>query len=456
MTNITMNEFLEFTTPSETLELETEQIDRALQFSQAAKNPQRQWSLYIQSLVLSSFEEWVKKRQPDLKLKTDNCSLSNPIHANFLDTICNLQVGDFKVCLIPTTSLSDSEISIPRAVLDLPEFAAHFYIVIGIDEELEMAAIRGFLSRDRAIQERDRTQPQLDWNYSIDIARFENNFNDLLLYLQCLDVEAIPLPDPIRANNLTQLKNQLESLLPQIQNQSLWQVLSWEQGVAVLTHPELLDWIYRVQTGTILSPSQHISDFLKIITQQATNASRWIQEFAQELTWEVINQPVLTPIMSVAQTKEFVQEWTWQIFSPPVPSPIRSVTETKEASDIFSEIQQNHNLKIPPDAGYAYQDLAFENGMRLYGVTWSIPDEESWSLLLVLGAIPGQALPSKIQWRISDQTGILIEESLQSGNENEYLFAKLVGTYEEKFLLTLISATGEELTLPPLEFSSNS
>lgn len=435
MNSFILDDLLEVTTTSETIEVEAEQIEQALQFSRETRNPQRQWLLYLQNLALSSFEKWLQKRQPDLLVQTESCSLFNPSQANFFDVICNLQVGSFKVCLIPTLSLSDPEIAIPRAVIELPEFAAHFYVVIGIEEELEIAAVRGFLQRDRVLQYRERIQPELDWNYLVEIAQFDDNLDELLLYLQCLEPSAIPLPDPVRAANLVRFKDRLESLLPQIQNKPLWQVLNWEQGVAVLTHPDLLNWIYRVQTETVSSPTNYLSDLLQILTQQATNVGRWIQ----------------------SQWDEVAQELTWQMLSTPVPSPMMSATRspTEELSDILAQIQRNSNLEIPPEAGFAYRDLEFNNGMRLYGITWSLPDEECWNLLLILGSIPGQTLSSQVQWRISDQTGILIEESLQPGNDSDYLFAQLIGADGDKFLLTLTSAMGDKLTLPPLAFSSS-
>ena len=45
------------------------------------------------------------------------------------------------------------------------------------------------------------------------------------------------------------MQNELMALLPQLQlpNIELWQVLTWEQGSAVITNIELLNWLDNLQ-----------------------------------------------------------------------------------------------------------------------------------------------------------------------------------------------------------------
>jgi hypothetical protein len=122
-------------------------------------------------------------------------------------------------------------------VLDLPEFTAHFYVVIGIEEDLEIAAIRGFLRYDQLVNYQSELQPEVDWNYHLPLAWFNREPNELLLYLQCLAPTAIPLPEipTHRQASLRRMQTPLLNLLPQLHSRPLWQVLTWEQATAVLT-----------------------------------------------------------------------------------------------------------------------------------------------------------------------------------------------------------------------------
>jgi len=74
-------------------------------------------------------------------------------------------------------------------------------------------------------------------------------------------------------------------------------------------------------------------------------------------------------------------------------------------------------------------------------------------LLLILKVMSGNEIPYQMTLRVSDQIEVLAEESLQSDGIHDYMFTQVAGSYEDKFLATITSATGEVQTLPPFEFS---
>jgi hypothetical protein len=51
---------------------------------------------------------------------------------------------------------------------------------------------------------------------------------------------------------------------------------------------------------------------------------------------------------------------------------------------------------------------------------------------------------------------ILVEEELQPHRYHDYIFTQVEGSYEDKFLATIVSVTGEVETLPPFEFIRDS
>ncbi|MBD2088250.1 DUF1822 family protein [Coleofasciculus sp. FACHB-542] len=445
LTDLT-DDWVELEELPETIPLESEQFDQAVQLSNQVGNEDRKWQIYLQALSLFSFEEWLRKREPEIYLDKEHSSVLQPQYANAIDAVFNLRIGEFKVCLIPTITLTDKEITIPRAAVDLPEFAAHFYVFIGIEEELEVAAIRGFVRHDQMMNYLPQLEPEADWNYQIPIAWFNREPNELLLYLQCLISSAIPLPEipTNRQNTLARMQSTLLTLLPQLRNRPLWQVLTWEQGTAVLTTPDLLNWLYQPLTENTATVTNHLSELLQILTQQAVNVRNWLRNQVDEvmqLSWEALPAP--SPLRGTEPIREL-----------PASFPLRRSEQnpSKELDEILIEISRNNQLEIPPNAGRAYRDLTLGNRVRMYAVTWSLPDDDGWTLLLILKAISGNEPDDEMTLRVSDRVEVLAEDTLHLDGDEDYIFTQVAGTYQDKFLATITSETGESQTLPPFEF----
>lgn len=427
-------------------------IDQALNLSSNIPNEERQWQTYLNALALGGFEEWLESRVTELTVDKEQCTLLQPPLANTIDAISNVNVGEFKLCLITIGSLTDEEVAIPRAVVDLPEYTAHFYVLVEVQEEQETASILGFLSYEQLVNQQHQAQLEAeeDWTYQLPLRCFEFDPDLLLLNLRCLTPTAISLPEPASTGTmqLAQMRSQLEQLLPELRspNRQLWEVLSWEQGAVVLSNPELLKWVYQLQqrsqqsgemaqaVTTQPSPSirKHLADTLQLLTQPAVNAGRWLlgelDELAQELSW------ILLPNLAPATA-------------------LRSPVEEFEA--IVTQLKQT-DVEIPLEARGAYRDIRLAGmPLRLYAVTWpllsgTIPE---WTLLLILGATPGTTLPSGLQLRVSDQTGILVERELNQQQQGSYMFTRIIGTWDEKFIVTVSLPSGIEQTLPPFGFN---
>ncbi len=337
--------------------------------------------------------------------------------------------------------MTDEEVTLPRAVIDLPEFIAHFYLLVEVQEEQETASVRGFLSYNQLQNRRKKVDLKADedWTYQLPFTWFDEDPDRLLLALRCLEPSAIPLPAiPNRLTQLAQMRLQLEAILPQLKSPEcqLWQVLKWEQGTLVLTSPLLLNWLYELQTQTPsepnTNPNDYLSDLLHLLTQKAMNVGRWLSdeldELAKELSWQLL--PSFAPAVA-----------------------LRSPSEEFEA--IINELQHN-SVDIPLQAARgAYRNLRLAGiPLRLYALTWPIVSESisEWTLLLILGTPSQTSLPPGLKLRISDQSGILVEQVLETDNNYPYFFTSVVGTWDEKFLATISLGSGIEETLPPFSF----
>jgi hypothetical protein len=408
------HEFIELEETVETLALETEQIELALQLSQQA-NPSQKWSVYLQKLAQFGFENWLQKREPQLQIH-------QPSTLPSLETICQLQVGEFKVCLIPTNGFSESEIIIPRAILELPEFAAHFYVPIGVAEDLDLTAVLGFIPYNKLAENQAQLHSLMDWTYAIPREWFNPDTDELLLNLQCLAPSAIPLPaiPDSRQAELNAVKTQLETLLPQVKNRPLWQVLNWTQAQALLTHSALRNWLSDAQ------PSLAISELLQLLTQPAIELGTWLQnqldDVSQSLAWQPLSVPVMRGFLSTVS---------------PCISPVT------ELEDILSQLHSQHQIQVPASAACRRESLP--NDIQLYAITW-LQSPQEWVLLLIATTPTEAVFPTTMQWRISDENQVLIDRKLYPELGQTYLFTKIEGEIGEKFLMNLMIDENPEIT----------
>ncbi len=444
--------------PIETIYLDSEDISRAVEISNKIPNYSRQWQTYLNALTLYTFEKWLEERHNTLTVDWEESTINKPALANIIPATTNLKVGEFKICLITVPSLFEEQVSLSRIVVDIPEFVPHFYVLVEVLEEQECGCVRGFISYPKLlenlenIETTEKNSLQTEWNYQIPLTCFENNPNNLLLYLRALEPTAISLPaiPNNRRETLAAMESELVKLLPLLRSPEteLWQVLNWEQATAVLTNIELVDWIYHLQIQTQNNQTQNnqtqnhqiynlelntnLRDLIKLIVQPAINVGRWLwdelDEVGQELSW--------TLLPSFASATAF-----------------RSPIEEFEAIKLQLEAK---GVEIPIFArcGYNYFFLA-GIPLRLYAIAWNSSTENepnSWSLLLILGAPVPNTLPENLKLRVSDQTGILIEQRVNPEQVDSYLYTCVAGNWNEKFIVTVSLADGVEVTLPPFAF----
>ena len=428
----------------DTLALEPEQIQQAAELSSHMVKGAGQWQTYLNALAMYAFQQWLRERAEELTIDLEHCSLMEPAIASAIaEGVCNLQVGDFKLCLLATGSSIEDVVVLPRAVIDLPEYAAHFYVAIAVQEELEQARITGFIAYDRLMAELQSAHlaPENDWTYELPIAWFEPDEDRLLLYLRCLETRAISLPaiPTNRAITVETMEQDIISVIPQLQSgdYSLWQLFNWSQGKLILTNPKLLQWLYRLQTEPELLTGQErtslleqLSQVLSNLSQQVVNVGLWLQseldEIAQNIAWTMLPPPALATV------------------------PLRSVrvTATESVSEEFAAIideLRGTELQVPTEARGAYLDFNLANNpFRLYAITW-LNSPEEWTLLLVLGLQTGRELPPGLKLQISDRDGVLFEQLIETDSEDVYLYASTIGDLTEQFVAQISCQNQEEI-----------
>ena len=415
-----MNNLLrDFSDSSAAIDLEPQWIERALSIGQNSNNFTRKFNLYLQTLTLFCFESWLSTREPSLSVHVADASIFKTELANILDVVWNFQVGDFKVCLIPTLDASEAEITIPRYVIDIPEFTANFYVLVEIDEDLEIGSIKGFIDYNHLSDYKNYYTLESDWNYAVPLKLFESKTEKLLLNLQCLDAEAITIPEANSDYNIIDLQSELRQILPQVNNQLLWKTLTWSQAKIIITNQELRNWLYQSLTNNNSQFNVYLGDLLKLLSQQAINLRDWIQ----------------------TQLNYLEPEITWQML--PANAMLTSLRDNNDnpsivLDNILNQISNRLNINIPDNAGRAYQEFDLEIPLRLYAVTWLISEtEQTWGLLLIVGGTPNNIPPYGVKLRVSDRNSIIQEQELTSNSGGAYLCTHLEAGAEDKLLVTI-------------------
>ena len=105
-------------------------------------------------------------------------------------------------------------------------------------------------------------------------------------------------------------------------------------------------------------------------------------------------------------------------------------------------------IPVPPEARGTYQDIQWDNlDLRLHMLVWTPAqiDDTEWALLLVLGAQPDARPPFGVKLEVKDTTQVLVEEVLEESSNNSYLYAQVIGDWNEQFQIT-ISLNQEVIT----------
>ncbi len=371
--------------------LESEYYTQAMEISDRISDPSKQWQAYLNILALRSFTEWLTERAGDMRVDEADCSTVQPELANVLEVVCNLRVGEFKLCLIATESLIDNIVRIPKAAIELPEFAAHFYVIMEVWEEEEQASIRGFVRYDQLLntQEFGRLSVQAASIYQLPLNLFDLDADNLLLSLHWANTADFKISQ----------KN--EGLSPSV---------------------------------SCLLPSALQEES---IVEQAVNIAVWlrdeIDEFSRSLGWGM--PASLTPAVAAGwRSSEGFDFAIAQLINQGMEIP-------PEARGSYQSIAVD---EIPLQLFAAGWHLIAEDREKQQEVN------EEWSLLLILGAEYGGFLPQGIKLEVADQSNILSERVLET--HDFYLGSCVVGNLDDQFFIT-ITLNDKELKLPPFIFS---
>ncbi len=287
--------------------LDSEQMDDASKLSQRSPDPNNRWQVYLTALALSGFEKWLHQRGSDLHPQRTHCTILAPQFADATTAACNLQIGDFRLCIVGTESLFNGSVAIPQAAIDSPDAIAHFYVPVEVSEEQSQVLIRGFLRYDQLRHTTLELAP--DATYRLPIDWFEPDLNQLLLYLSCLEPSAITLPSLDRATAI-----QLHQILVQPALQvgrwfrQRWNEVAQELSWMVLPPDELAGAMREAQ-GAVRSPAESLATILTTLERMGRSVSLNAQGIYRD--WFFASYPLRLYVATAARVGESQSsEWS--------------------------------------------------------------------------------------------------------------------------------------------------
>jgi hypothetical protein len=171
------------------------------------------------------------------------------------------------------------------------------------------------------------------------------------------------------------------------------------------------------------------------------NVHRWLQneldELARQLAWVLLPPNAFRDAMRL----------TARVVNQPTPQ--------ESFENVIKQLVRN-GMTLPADARIAYQDLDLSRvPARLYAIAGPLPTSPTpeWTLLLILGPRSQTPLPHNTQFQIRESDTILVQQILTQ--PEHYLYAKVIGTLDEQFWITITVPNGDTVTLPPFAFQPN-
>lgn len=178
-----------------------------------------QWQSFMRALAIAGFEQWLNESSTPLTLTYPRTAAPQ--------TDTHVQVGDFRLCILPMGTLQDEQVRIPATAVT-GRNKAHLYVLVEVHEEIDQVHVGPGLRHDQLGNL--LSQHADDESYLVPVEQFMVRPEKLLWYLSCLEPEAIipvveknPVSGPIKAviNTGTWLHGQLDTVAEHL----AWQFL---------------------------------------------------------------------------------------------------------------------------------------------------------------------------------------------------------------------------------------
>lgn len=264
-----------FTEPQELLlEISPSLQTSSWQESQMYATPSSRWRAYMNQICLHGFLNWVKAEYvPEASIWHSSPGI--PAFWEFVNGTAIL-LKEKRVVLIPSEAIDDSELEVPQEWVDIPSWAADYYLAVQVTADGEWVRIWSYITHQELKSLAD--YDQVDRTYCIDAQHLIKDLNAFWMTYQFCGTEEMkgaiaPLPElsTVQAENLVQRLSDSSVTFPRL-------------AVPFTTWGILLEneqWRQRLYQERLrqAAPTQ--------FSQVQVNLSRWLEEI-YDTSWQAI------------------------------------------------------------------------------------------------------------------------------------------------------------------------
>ncbi|MBD2130218.1 DUF1822 family protein [Microcoleus sp. ZQ-A2] len=240
------------------LEFSDRDLEQAKSASQGYSNETGRNYAYLNSLCLNTFLNWLKN---NLSLEVSLSVFPNeqilPKLWEFVSG-CGINWGSKRLVLIPSDAIDLADFAVPQEWVDIPNWAADYYLPIRVDLEEQYIHIWGFVSRN-TLKDKADYDPiyrlyylERDWVVpNLDIMELASNF--------CLDekgeVTALPKLSETEVDNLIEELSQPSPYSPRLK-------ATFEKWGALLNESHGLQKLYERRVQSVSPPISALTRWL--------------------------------------------------------------------------------------------------------------------------------------------------------------------------------------------------
>lgn len=265
---VNLNDFIEIHPEHLWLELSDREREYAwhLATAQPYSNAAARWRAFVNHLCLNTLLAWIKEDsdwQDTLDIWPHPAALSS-----FWEVVngTGLTLGKTRLVLIPSDKSNLQEFQVPQEWVDIPSWAAHYYLAVQLNLEESWLRVWGYTTHERI-----RKEARYDWlerNYYLEREELIENLNVMWV------AKGLFLPKQLDVNPLpTLLSAQTEKLLEQLSQWTPYSPrldVSFEQWATLLASHENRQRLYQQRLENLPDNTVECSPCL------VNNLSQWL------------------------------------------------------------------------------------------------------------------------------------------------------------------------------------
>ena len=151
------------------LEVSQTEIDRAWQRSQSFSSNRDRWNAYLNQICLNTVLDWIKQEyapQANVWSMATLPSIWEVVNGSAIT------LDKTRFVLVPTEAIDFSELRLPQEWVDIPSWAADYYLAASVDPDQGLVRIWGYATH-RQIKQKASYDPQ-DRTYCLDEADLQD------------------------------------------------------------------------------------------------------------------------------------------------------------------------------------------------------------------------------------------------------------------------------------------